>query len=113
MSGAIGVPDSKSRGRGKSAANLHLIETSYEILEEIQPASVRAVCYRLFVDDLIPDVSKSSTGRVSKQLIYARRQGVIPWEWIVDETREVEKEPVWVFLTKTAKSPTVLKKCAI
>ena len=70
--------------RGKSKSSLDLIAASYEILSEIQPASVRAVCYRLFTLGKIPDMSKGSTGKVSKQLVYARENSIIPWEWIVD-----------------------------
>jgi hypothetical protein len=40
-------------------------------------------------------MSKSSTGKVSKQLVYAREQGIIPWEWIVDETRSAETAQTW------------------
>lgn len=82
-------------GRGKSESSKRLIEASREILEEIQPATVRAVCYRLFVMGLIPSMEKVNTNRVSTQLKYARRQGIIPWEHIVDETREAERVPGW------------------
>ena len=81
--------------RGKSQASKYLIEVSYQILAEIQPASVRAVCYRLFTMGMIPNMSKGSTGKVSKQLVYARENGIIPWEWIVDETRSAEKVLTW------------------
>ena len=81
--------------RGKSKSSLDLIAASYEILSEIQPASVRAVCYRLFTIGKIPNMSKSSTGKVSKQLVYARENGLIPWGWIVDETREAESVNTW------------------
>ena len=81
--------------RGKSQASKYLIEVSYQILAEIQPASVRAVCYRLFTMGIIPNMSKGSTGKVSKQLVYARENGIIPWEWIVDETRSAEKVLTW------------------
>ena len=81
--------------RGKSHASLLLIEASYQILKEIEPASVRAVCYRLFTMGIIPNMSKGSTGKVSKQLVYARENGIIPWEWIVDETRAAEKIKAW------------------
>jgi len=40
-------------GRGKSERSLQLIDASIDILEEIQPATVRAVCYRLFTMGLI------------------------------------------------------------
>jgi hypothetical protein len=40
--------------RGKSAKSLRLIMASHETLAEIQPATVRAVCYRLFYDGTHP-----------------------------------------------------------
>jgi len=82
-------------GRGKSQRSLDLIDAAYEILDEIQPASVRAVCYQLFNRKLIASMEKSETGRVSKQLTDARERGDIPWEWIVDETREPERINAW------------------
>jgi hypothetical protein len=81
--------------RGKSRASLDLIRAAYEILESIQPASVRAVCYQLFNRRVIPDMSLSSTRRVGAQLVYAREHELIPWEWIVDETREAERVSQW------------------
>jgi hypothetical protein len=44
---------------------------------------------------MITNMSKGSTGKVSKQLVYARENGIIPWEWIVDETRSAEKVLTW------------------
>jgi hypothetical protein len=40
-------------------------------------------------------MAKASTTRVSRQLTWAREQGAIPWEWIVDETREAERVSAW------------------
>lgn len=83
------------RGRGKAQSTLKLIEACQEILREIQPATVRAVCYRLFTMGLIPDMSKNSTNKVSTQIVWAREQGHIPWERVVDETREAERVNTW------------------
>ena len=82
-------------GRGKSQKSLALTQAAKDILSEIQPASVRAVCYRLFTAGLIPNMSKNSTSKVSKQLVWARESGLIPWHWIVDETRHAERSAVW------------------
>jgi len=82
-------------GRGKAQKNLDLIEAAFHILDEIQPASVRAVCYRLFVAGLIPSMEKKHTNRVSVQLASARENGIIPWEWIVDEARRAERVTTW------------------
>jgi len=81
--------------RGISKLSKDLIDASYQILEEIQPASVRAVCYKLFTMGIIPNMSKASTGKVSKKLVYARERGLIPWEWIVDETRSADRTQTW------------------
>ena len=81
--------------KGKTSRNLTLIAIAHTILETIQPASVRAVCYQLFMRGLIENMSKGQTDRVSKQLVYAREQGIIPWDWIVDETRSVERVSTW------------------
>lgn len=82
-------------GRGKSKASLALIDAAAAILQEIQPASVRAVCYRLFVAGMIDSMAKANTNRVSTQLVDAREAGIIPWEWIVDETRAPECIGTW------------------
>jgi hypothetical protein len=85
----------KRKGRGKAAESLQLIEAAHRILSEIQPASVRAVCYRLFTEKLIPNMSKGQTNKVGTQLVYARENGIIPWGWIVDETRAAETINTW------------------
>jgi len=94
------------QGRGKSEKSLELINASARILNEIQPASVRAVCYRLFIKKLIANMSKNSTGAVGKQLVYAREAGLIPWDWIVDETREAETISTW-------SNPEAIIRCAV
>jgi hypothetical protein len=92
--------------KGKTQRNLDLIDTAYTILETMQPASVRAVCYQLFMRGLIKNMSKGQTDRVSKQLVYAREQAIIPWDWIVDETRAVERAPTW-------ETPEVFAQCVL
>jgi hypothetical protein len=82
-------------GRGKSRRSLELIEASIEILREIQPATVRAVCYRLFTLGLIDSMAKNETNKVGRQLTDARERGWIDWAWIVDETRGVEGKTTW------------------
>jgi hypothetical protein len=72
-----------------------LIEACYTILAEIHPASVRAVCYQLFIQDLIPSMKKTATNRVSHYLTLAREEALIPWAWVVDETRAVERVSTW------------------
>lgn len=83
------------RGRGRAAASLRLVDVAYTILEQIQPATIRAVCYQLFVRKVIVSMAKNETNRVSRLLRTARENGEIPWSWIVDETREPERVSAW------------------
>jgi len=82
-------------GRGRSQASMDMIVASRRILTEIQPATVRAVAYRLFNERMISSMSRNETNRVSRQLTAAREEGAIPWEWIVDETRSAERVGMW------------------
>ena len=91
----VGSAPRSLRGRGLGAKTFALIEAGAEVLAAIQPASVRALCYKLFTQGLIPDMSKLSTNRVSRALVIAREQGLVSWRWIVDETRAPERVPTW------------------
>ena len=90
-----GQPAPAARGRGKAKNTLALVDAAIRILAEIQPATVRAVCYRLFVEKLIPSMAKANTDKVSRQLVWAREQRLLPWDWVVDETREAERVASW------------------
>ena len=82
--------------RGLAKKTIEMRNRAYAILEERHPAPVRHVCYQLFnVHRLIPDMSKKSTDKVSGILTRAREEGIIPWAWIVDDTRAVERRPAW------------------
>jgi hypothetical protein len=83
------------RGRRLAQKSKDLIDISFRILEEIQPASVRAVCYQLFGRGVIPTMKTSETQKVSRLLVHAREKGLIPWGWIVDETRAPERTAAW------------------
>lgn len=86
---------SPKKVRGKSQKSLDLIDAAICILNEIQPATVRAVCYRLFVAGHIESMSKSNTNAVSGHLVFARENGLIPWDYVVDETRKPERVSTW------------------
>jgi hypothetical protein len=82
-------------GRGLSAKSNDLIYRAQEILEGIQPATVRAVCYRLFSEGFISSMEKRNTDKVSGLLVRARETGLIPWEHIVDNTRAPRRAQVF------------------
>jgi hypothetical protein len=89
------MQNTRKRGqRGRSKATLDLIRACLEIIEARYPITVRGVAYPLFVTyRLIDSMSKENTNKVSNHLTELREEGVIPWHYIVDESRTVEAEP--------------------
>jgi hypothetical protein len=76
-------------------ASLDLIERMAAIIEEVEPITGRGVGYKLFVLGLIPSMSTNDMKRVYRLLKEAREQDMIPWRWIVDEGRAIERRPSW------------------
>lgn len=93
-------------GRGRAAATESLIAAMRDILEAIQPCSVRAVAYQLFTRKLIPSMSTANVARVSRLLVIAREEGAIAWDWIVDPTRQMQRVSTWSDPTDFARSVT-------
>src|SRR5436190_22807202 len=63
--------------------------------ESAQPITGRGIGYKLFTRGLIPSMATSEMKRVYRLLKEARERGHIPWEWIVDETRSLERTSTW------------------
>jgi hypothetical protein len=83
------------KGRGMAQRSLDLIERMRAITEAIQPVTGRGVGYKLFVAHLIASMATSEMQRVYRLLLKAREQGIIPWSWIVDENRSIERVSTW------------------
>jgi hypothetical protein len=75
--------------------SLGLIEAMYATAEAAQPIIGRGIGYKLFTAGLIPSMARKEMQRVYRLLKEAREQGLIPWEWIVDETRSLERTATW------------------
>lgn len=84
---------STKKGRGRAKRSLDMIKAMYEIAEDAQPITERGVGYKLFSLGFIPSMSKMQS--VYRLLKEAREEGTVPWEWIVDETRELEQVSSW------------------
>ncbi len=81
------------KGRGMAQASLDLIEAMREAAKSAHPITGRGIGYKLFTQHLIDSMAKMQ--RVYRLLREAREQEKIPWEWIVDETRAVERVSTW------------------
>src|SRR5437879_4471119 len=95
MSAPEQIETSSKKGRGMAKASLDLIEVMFDIAEATQPITGRGVGYKLFARGLIPSMKKKEMQRVYRLLKHAREEDVIPWDWIVDETRSLEKSATW------------------
>jgi hypothetical protein len=83
------------KGRGRAQRSLNLIEAMHDAAEAAQPITGRGIGYKLFTRGLIGSMSRNEMQRVYRLLKEARERGDIPWEWIVDETRELERVSTW------------------
>jgi hypothetical protein len=81
--------------RGRARKSIELIEAMYRAAEASQPITGRGIGYKLFAAGLIPAMDRGSMQCVYRLLKEAREEGTIPWEWIVDETRELERRASW------------------
>lgn len=90
-----GTSPRKVLGRGMAKESFRLIDAMYEIAETAQPITGRGVGYKLFSAGLIASMSTADMKKVYRLLKIAREKAMIPWGWIVDETRELERVATW------------------
>jgi hypothetical protein len=83
------------KGRGMAQRSLDLIAVMAGKAQEAQPITGRGIGYKLFTAGLIPSMANTEMQTVYRLLRIARERGDIPWEWIVDESRELERTPTW------------------
>jgi hypothetical protein len=81
--------------RGMAQASRDLIAAMFDIAEAMQPITGRGGGYKLFSAGLIPSMETGEMAKVYRLLRIAREQGDIPWPWIVDETRALERKQTW------------------
>jgi hypothetical protein len=86
-------PNSSKKVRGRAKKTLGLIEAMRKIAEEAHPITGRGIGYKLFAAGLISGMGDMN--KVYRALKVAREDGDIPWDWIVDETRELELTSMW------------------
>lgn len=76
-------------------ASHDLIAAMHVAAEAAHPITGRAIGYKLFVQRRIPSMATSEMAKVYRLLRIAREQGTIPWHWVVDEHRELERVATW------------------
>jgi hypothetical protein len=95
MSEAEQIGTCSKKVRGMARESLELIEAMRAAAKAAQPITGRGIGYKLFIAHLTPSMDRSVMQRVYRLLLEARKRGRIPWEWIVDETRALERTSTW------------------
>lgn len=80
-----------ARGRRSFEQMVELKAWIYHVCRLHQPLTVRQAFYRLVVANVIPKTQNQYDNTVVEQIKQMREGGVIPWSWIVDNTRLVRK----------------------
>jgi hypothetical protein len=83
------------KGRGMAKQSLTLMDAMHVAAKKSQPITGRGIGYKLFVAGLIASMRTNDMQTVYRLLKLAREKGFIPWEWIVDETRGLERVATW------------------
>ena len=71
-----------------------LIQAAYNVLEQLNPMTLRQCYYQLVAGQVIPNC-KASYDKLGRALTDARRNNLIPWEWLIDRTRTPHQVPMW------------------
>ena len=87
------IEASSKRSGVAAKRTLALIEAMKKIAQETHPITGRGIGYKLFAAGLIDSMNEMNV--VYRALKIAREEDTIPWDWIVDETRELELVSTW------------------
>jgi hypothetical protein len=90
---------------GRQAKTQNIIDQAREILEAFNPMTLRQVYYQLVSRQVI-DNNRSTYQAVSNALVDARREGIIPWEWMEDRTR---RPSIWAMYDDPADFASIMK----
>ena len=84
------------KGRGMAQQSLDLIDAMYAAAEAAQPITGAASATSCSRSGLIPSMAtKRHAAGVSPAAGVRASGAIIPWEWIVDETRAIERVSTW------------------
>jgi len=73
--------------KGEWRTTTALIDRAREILDRENPMTVRQLLYRLVGIGFLKSTGHSFYSKVVRDILKAREDGRIPWEWIVDRSR--------------------------
>jgi len=82
------------RSRATQAEMEARFDAIYRIVEKSQPTGIRFTYYRAVVEGIVP---KTDSGyvKVKRAILQMRRDGILPWSWITDNSRWMRKPRSW------------------
>src|SRR4051794_14996937 len=92
--GLMGLASPTNGGRATKAQMRDRAEAVLEIVETIKPATVRQAYYQATLHGIV-DKTEGGYKKVQRMLVKLRRDGRLPWAWIVDNTRWMRKPRTW------------------
>lgn len=81
--------------------SIERLEVALEVLRENRPMTVRQVYYQLVSRQVVKN-KKTMYQAVSDLLVDARKEGLVPWEWIEDRLRQPREVSMWFDLSDFA-----------
>src|SRR5215472_8341492 len=69
----------------------HICDALYQVLNEEHPMTVRQVFYRMVSSGVIAKTEAEYKSTICRLLAKLRRQEIIPYRWIADNTRWMRK----------------------
>lgn len=88
---------------GRHARTEAVLEAAVSVLGEHHPMTVRQAYYQL-VSRQVLENNRSQYQALSRLLVDARREGVVPWEWLEDRTRRPRSVSMWDGLEEFAET---------
>ncbi len=92
------------RRRRTKAAIVSIEQAIINILQEIQPATVRQLFYALTVKGVIEKTEQEYQRTVCRKLTELRENGRVPFDWISDHTRWIRKPTTYSGLDQCLKA---------
>jgi hypothetical protein len=86
---------------GRRLKTLFLLKEALNILDEHHPMTVRQVYYQLVSRQVVKNTRRQYQA-ISTILVEARKDGIIPWEWIEDRLRRPRAVSMWYDLADFA-----------
>jgi hypothetical protein len=87
----------------KHLKTLRIVEEAQVVLAAHNPMTVRQVYYQLVARQVI-DNNRGQYQAVSNALVDARKEGIIPWNWIEDRLRRPRTVSMWQNLSDFAQT---------